>query len=280
MTSKASNGEVRLRPLPVAGLAHCVLLLPEQGDYLQSFRKAFELRLPNLDPFRPHDWAVASSPRPCSFGIMAQGAWKWHILIDPAGMSPEVEAAVLDGDLGEQVKAAIERQAVCVMVFLLEGPEEATPIDRMRALCEAAWAWLDVGAEVLIWPEGRTASLRGTLIGLRPVDLEPEHSYLFVSNGVAAHQSNRSRYWLRTWGMGQFALPDLCASVVSNKPVFEAELESLKLLFETLPPAMIREHGVLPTGGTVQVGERLWTASTAPEDAPTLASRYGLQYFE
>ena len=43
---------------------------------------------------------------------------------------------------------------------------------------------------------------------------------------------------------------------------------SLKLLFETLPPAMIRAHGLLPPGGTVQVAERVWTASTAPDGAP------------
>ena len=30
----------------------------------------------------------------------------------------------------------------------------------------------------------------------------------------------------------------------------------------------------------VQVGERVWTASTAPDGAPELASRFGLQFFE
>ncbi len=277
--SKASNGSA-LSPLPQAGLAHCVLLFPEPGDYLQVFRKAFEMRHPGLDPFDPRGWAVSQTPRPCSFGRMSRGAWKWHFLIDPEGMPPEVEAAVLEADLGERLEHIVRCQHLCVLAFLLEAPVEATPIDRMRGLCDAAWAWVDVGAEVVAFPEGRTAAHRETLLGLRPQDIEPEHSYLFCSNGLAHHQKNLSRYWLRTWGLGQFGLPDLCASRQSNQPQFKDELESLKLLFETLPPTMIRQQGILPLGGTVTVGERVWTATQPPKDAPELPSRFGLQYFE
>lgn len=256
-----------------------MLLLPEPGDYLQVFLKALELRLPGLDAFDPTGWAVMSEPRPCSYGTISRGQWKWHVLIDPGGMPDEVQRAVEAGDYGQQVEAAFERQQVCVLCFLLEHPAEATSLDSVRALCEVAWAWLDVGAEVLVWPEGRTAALRHTLLGLNPGEIEAEHSYMFISNGTDRVERTRNRYWVRTWGMGQFRLPDLCAAVHVAGAIQESELESLRLLFETLPPAMISQQGVLPPGGTVTVGERVWTASPPPPEAPALVSRYGLQYF-
>ena len=84
--------------------------------------------------------------------------------------------------------------------------------------------------------------------------------------------------------MGQFGLPDLAASLpsrVGEEDRLEADLSSLRLLFETLPPAMIREQGILPVGGTVEVGARTWTAVGEPGsvDYPFLRSRCGVQLF-
>lgn len=275
-----TNGKSRLLPLPASGIAHCVLLLPQPGDYLQSFLKALEHRLPGVDPIDPSQWAVAAEPRPVSYGIVTRGAWRWHLLIDPGGMPPEVAASVMVRDFGDKVERGVECHQVCVLAFLLDAPEEATSLDKMRALCEVAWAWFDLGAEVLAFPEGRTAATREILMGIEPQHIQAEHSYLFVSNGLDRVDKASTRHWVRTWGMAQFGLPDLCAAVDTSKPVIEEELASLRLLFETLPPTMIKDHGILPLGGEVTIGERVWTASKPPDQAPKLASRFGLCYFE
>lgn len=269
-----------LRALPKAGVAHCVMLLPEAGDYLQVFLKALEFRIPGVDPIQEDRWAVQSSPRPVSFGEITRGAWRWHLLIDPGGMPPEVASAVIESHPDEQVSRAIDGHHLAVLAFLLEAPEETTYLEKMRGLCEVAWAWMDVGAEAVFFPEGKTSHLSKTLLGLRPEDIESGHSYLFISNGVDSIDKAGARRWFRTWGMGQFGLPDLCSWVDTSKPLEESHLSNLRLLFETLPPAMIKDHGMMPLGGRIQIGETAFEAVEPPQNPPKLASRYGFSYFQ
>ncbi|MBI3926791.1 MAG: hypothetical protein HY319_14720 [Armatimonadetes bacterium] len=282
MTSKASNplergdsAQPRRQPIPAGAQIHLVALLPEPGEYLQTYVRALDHRIANLETIHPASWAAMAEPRPCTFGEFRAGQWRWHFLYDPQGMSPEVSTAARAAPLSGEVLEEVERHRACALVFLMTSPEEASPMDRMRALAEAGWAWLDVGASVLAWPEGQTIMLGKTLLGLEPQDLEPEHSWVFVSNGLAHTEADA--HWFRTVGMGQFGLPDLLARLPRD-PMGEAELESLRLLFETLPPAMIRQRGVLPPGGTVKMGSRLWTAARPPDKIPRLASRFGFQY--
>lgn len=252
-------------------------LLPERGEYLQSLVRALDHRIPGLEAIQPNSWAALARPRPCTFGEFRAGQWKWHVLFDPQGMTPEVSAAVRAGRLSGELLQELEAHQVCALVFLVDAPEEATPMDRMRALAEAGWAWLDLGASVLAWPEGRTAALGKTLLGIGPRDLEPEHSWLFVSSGLA--HSGADSHWFRTHGLGQFSLPDLVVRVPNGRMDAD-ELTSLRLLFERLPPAMIREHGVLPPGGQILIGSRVWTAAEPPdrEQVPEMASRFGFQF--
>ena len=277
--SKVSDNDT-LRPLPTSGYAHCVLLFPEAGDYLQTFLKALEFRLPGVDPIKPDRWAVQSEPRSISFGEVTRGAWKWHLVIDPGGMPEAVAEAVADCHPDEQVGRAVDGHHVCVLAFLLEAPEETNYLEKMRGLCEVAWAWMDAGAEAVFWPEGRTAHLARNLVGLAPQHLESGHSYLFVSNGVDRIDRAGSRRWLRTYGMAQFGLPDLCSWVETNQLMDESLLTNLRLLFETLPPSMIESHGILPLGGKVQVQDQTMESVAAPDFQPPMASRYGFCYFQ
>lgn len=153
--------------------------------------------------------------------------------------------------------------------------------------CQVVWGWVDAGATMLALPEAQVLLPRRLLVGIEPENLTPDHGYIFLSNGLAHIETEKGgdrKLWLRTWGMGQFALPDLAAGLPSrdgDEDRLEAELSSLRLLFETLPPAMIREQGVLPVGGTVEVGNRTWTSVGEPGgvDYPFLRSRYGVQLF-
>ena len=60
----------------------------------------------------------------------------------------------------------------------------------------------------------------------------------------------------------------------------EEELTRTRLLMETLPPEMIAVGGVLPPGGEVQVGPRVFKRVKAPEKAPQQVSRFGFMYLE
>lgn len=293
MTSPVSNGapgtaaepgpESPGLPIPPSALVHCLALLaPAEerplAETLARFLAAVEERVPGLEPVDPTKFALVDRPRPCMFAKLRAGEWLWHVLVDPAGMPDSVREAVLSGSPTPEILEAVDEHRLSVMVFLLEAPEDAMPMDRFRALARVLWAWLDSGATVVSFPEGQQVLPRRVLLGLEPEMLEAEHCYLFISNGLA--EQHKGMWWLRTWGLAQFALPDLAAGLAEGT-LDDARVESLKLLFETLPPAMIREHGVLPVGGTVEVAGRTWSAVGPPEPGTLtfMASRYGFQLF-
>lgn len=270
-------------PIPARAHVHCLALLAPDEDRplaetLARFLEAVAERVPDLEPVDPTKFALVDRPRPCMFAKLRAKEWLWHVLVDPGGMPDTVREAVLSGTPTPEILEAVDEHRLSVMVFLLEAPDDSSPMERFRALASVLWAWLDSGATVVSFPEGQQVLPRRILLSLEPEQLEPEHCYLFISNGLA-HQE-KDTFWLRTWGMAQFALPDLAAGLATGT-LDEARVESLKLLFETLPPAMIREHGVLPVGGTVEIAGRTWSAVGPPEPNTLLfmASRFGFQLF-
>ncbi len=295
MTSPASNGTPGASaeppaapvspgiPIPARAHVHCLALLaPDDerplAETLSRFLVSVGERVEGLEPVDPTQFALVDRPRPCMFAKLRAGEWAWHVLVDPGGMPDTVREAVLAGTPTPEILEAVDEHRLSVMVFLLEAPDDSTPMERFRALARVLWAWLDAGATVVAFPEGQQVLPRRLLLPLEPEQLEPEHCYLFISNGMASQE--KEMYWLRTWGMAQFALPDLAAGLAAGT-IDEARVESLKLLFETLPPAMIREHGVLPVGGTVEISTRTWTAvgPPGPGELTFMASRFGFQLF-
>lgn len=278
-----------LLPLPPRGLSHAVVLFEGMPRHLMSeLTQRLRADYPLLRPLDPSRWGAATQPRAVSFGELEAQTdehghrARWHLLIDPEGVAPEVKRAILDGPaaLDERMVGKLEESAATVLVFLLDdGWRPSHPLTRLRALCHPVWRLLEIGATGVAFPEGGTLISAETLRLLQPDDLGAGHSYLFVSSGLA-HRSD-THLWFRTYGMAQFGLPDLCHPVPLNLgDALEEELTRTRLLMEVLPPEMLEQGGVLPLGGTVVVGERVFRAVPRPEEAPELVSRHGFCYLE
>lgn len=278
-----------ITPLPAKGLAHAVVLFPTQPHELMTkLVEGLKASYPLLKPLDKARWGVTTKPRVTSFGELEAEVdslghlARWHILVDSQGVAPEVKQAIIEGAQAgdERYLAMLDEAQTAVLVFLLDdGERPSQSLTRLQALCYPVWELLLQGASVVAFPEGRTILGADTLRLISVSDLGPGHSYLFVSNGVAHREDGL--IWCRTYGMAQFGLPDLCRSVASHlEGSMDEELTQTRLIFETLPPEMIAVGGVLPIGGTVAVGERVFKAARLPENAPSMPSRYGFCYLE
>jgi hypothetical protein len=254
--------------------------------FLQNLKEDY----PNLQPLNPERWGAASEPRPISFGELLsddpddgwQRVTRWHLLLDSEGVAPEVKETIAAAPQlpDERVQQKMDEAGASILVFLVaDGADVSTPVSKMRALCRPVWQLLKLGATGVAFPEGGTVLSAETLRMLPVESLQAGHSYLFVSSGL--HQKSHGKMWFRTHGMAQFGLPDLCHGVAENlKDELEEELTRTRLLMETLPAEMVAVGGVLPVGGEVQVGPRVFKAIKPPEDRPQAVSRFGFCYIE
>ncbi len=280
--------ELPLLPLPVGGVSHAAVFfesLPKSlmTELLSRMRQDY----PDLAELDPSRWGAVAEPRPINFGEISvkgsgeQPGSRWHLLIDSQGVAPEVQQAICSGpqSFDERIATKMEEAGACVLLFLLEdGESPSTGVSKMRTLCRPIWRLLEMGALGVAFPEGGTMLSAETLRLLSPEDLTAGHSYLMVGSGLA--EKVDGVLWFRTYGMAQFGLPDLCLRV---EPSAEDDLEDAllkaRLLLETLPAEMIAQGGVLPQGGTVLVGERVFEATPPPEKLPpSLRSRFGFSH--
>lgn len=288
MTSQADD---ILLPLPKKGQSHAVVFFDQlPPSIMTSLTTGLQSDYPNLQPLNPQRWGAASVPRPISFGEMLSddpdGGWnrvtRWHLLLDSEGVAPDVKAAIDAGPQqpDERVYQKMEEAGASVLVFLLaDGSDVSTPMSKLKALCRPVWRLLELGATGVAFPEGGTMLSAETLKMLPVESLEPGHSYLFVSSGLA--EKSHGKLWFRTYGMAQFSLPDLCCGIPEDLgDELEDELTRTRLLMETLPPEMIAVGGVLPVGGPVQVGPRTFHCIRPPESCPQIVSRFGFMFLE
>ncbi|MBS2036681.1 hypothetical protein JST97_16950 [bacterium] len=284
MTNTNGVHPIHHGPVPANAALHAVSLLPDGEHRLSQYLAALPARTTGLTC---SSWTALERPRPCTWADLEGEGWSFRLVFDPQGVAPgDALEAVSAGNPSEECRLDLEEHRAACLIFLTQFPADSTPWSRFLALCRVAWGWVDAGASLLALPEARLLLPRRLLLATEPEHLTPDMGYLFLTNGLAEMEKKgeESKLWLRTWGMGQFNLPDLAASLPSRageEERLERELESLRLLFETLPPAMIREGGVLPVGGTVQVGERTWTAVGEPGSVEYafLRSRCGVQLF-
>jgi len=280
-----------LLPLPRKGVSHAVVFfdtMPESvmTTFLQRLREDY----PKLQPLNPERWGAAAEPRPISFGEVLSDdpdeGWKrvtrWHLLLDSEGVAPEVKDAIAAApqDPDERVQQKMDEAGASILVFLVaDGADVSTPVSKMKALCRPVWRLLEMGATGVAFPEGGTVLLAETLRLLPVEDLGAGHSYLFVSSGL--QEKAHKKMWFRTHGMAQFGLPDICHGVSEGLgDELEEELTRTRLVMETLPAEMLAQGGVLPLGGEVQVGPRVFKAVKKPEDGPSMVSRFGFSYLE
>jgi hypothetical protein len=160
------------KPVPDNPLNHCVLLFEQRTNALPKFLEAFADRFPGADT-APRAWTVLTEPRPCAFGPLAWQRWSWHVLIDLMGMPPQVASVLEQAEMQPRTHDAVDRHRASAMVFLTGAPENASPAEQDRALARAAWALLDAGADVLIWPRTGLAWHRDELADLAPESFDP-----------------------------------------------------------------------------------------------------------
>lgn len=160
------------KPIPDNPLNHCVLLFEDRLNILPRFLEAFADRFPDADTSSP-DWVSLLQPRACAFGPISWQRWKWHILMDMEGMPPPVASIMTQAQMNDLTRKSIERHQVCCMIFLTLAPETSQPGEQDRALARAAWAMLDAGADVLIWPRTALAWHRQELEDFSPENFDP-----------------------------------------------------------------------------------------------------------
>lgn len=286
-----SQADDILLPLPRRGVSHAVVFFESMPEsVMTTFLRDLKKDYPNVQPLNPKRWGAASEPRPISFGEVLSddpdGGWnrvtKWHMLLDSEGVAPEVKAALAEGPQvpDERVQQKMEEAGASALVFLVyDGADASTPVSKLKALCRPVWRLLHLGATGVAFPEGGTVVSAETLKMLPVEDLAAGHSYLFISSGLA--EKAHGKMWFRTHGMAQFGLPDLCHGVAEDLgDELEDELTRTRLLMETLPPAMMAQGGVLPLGGEVAVGPRVFKACKPPEKGLAMKSRFGFTYLE
>ena len=286
-----SQADEILLPLPRRGVSHAVVFFESMPEsVMTNFLQELKADYPNVQPLNPKRWGAAAEPRPISFGEVLSddpdGGWnrvtKWHMLLDSEGVAPEVKAALAEGPQSpdERIQQKFDEAGASVLVFLVyDGSDASTPVSKMKALCRPVWRLLNMGAQGVAFPEGGTLLSAETLKLLPVEELASGHSYLFLSSGLA--EKAHGKMWFRTHGMAQFGLPDLCHGIPEDLgDELEEELTRTRLLMETLPPAMLAQGGVLPIGGEVSVGPRVFRACKPPEKAPAMKSRFGFTYLE
>jgi hypothetical protein len=265
---------VMTTPIPETALLHCVALLPERVNVLQRAQKSLEANYPGIT--NDMDWTTLSTPRKSTFGPLRHGPWQWHVLIDSGGLPADIAAIVSQCHMSHEARHEVENLRISVMIFLQVAPANANHVERMKHLCQVAWACLDGGATVVAWPSGRVAWHRDKLLSLSPSELSANDIDLFVSYGIAC-SLDEQQLALRTWGMGQFGLPDLVC--ISSKE--EEDLEAADVLMMSMKTYLLDRGGPLPVGDTIELEDCLWQVvpSLKIPDRSCIASQFGVQYF-
>lgn len=260
-----------MNPIPTSFLLNCIALFPEQADYVQPFLARLAVRLPGIVTTNKN-WSAVSSPRPCLFGPLYCKGWTWQVVIDIQGLTADMRKIIDVARSEEMTTVAIRDHAMSAMSFLINAPEGATSMNKMRALCQVGWAFLDVGATAMCWPVGLSVWHRSRLIGIDPGELGAEDLHIFVSYDIA--QLENDQYWLRTWGMDQFGFPDLACTASASS----AEFDAANALLSSLPVLIVRRQNAIPLGDTVESAGRIWQVTeSGHSNRPWLQSPYGIQ---
>ena len=259
---------------------HCLLLLPASPASLDGIRGAVGRRLPGAT-FDPSRWVERSEPRQVAYGPIEHEGYELHVLLDREGMPPAVGQALSRAHLPEAGHAAAQAHEAAVLAFLVKAPPSAGPVERVRALARLAFAFLDEGASLLAFPDGRIAHVPAELAGVDPGKLTADDLGLLCSHGFGSHPDARGRAWARTFGLHQVGLPELaCQVTVEGAAADPDSAQAADALLANLPRYLLELGRPLEVGETADVGKRRWRVVATPQPPPVMPGPTGLLVLE
>jgi hypothetical protein len=148
--------------------------------------------------------------------------------------------------------------AAHAFVFLLAAPASATGLDRVRATLELGRAWAQAGATALAFPAAGVINEGQEFRTLEAATLEPDGAAGLLIAFAMMGRGSDGRTWVRTRGMSQFGLHDLCCSMPLLPQMPTGMVENAQQLFGSVVPFMIAMDRALEPRERVKVGDATW----------------------
>lgn len=262
--------------IPDTSLGHSVALFRQRENCSDQFLAALQKRCPGVE-VDDDQWTSVSTPRPVAYGPVQWNEWKWRVIMDLEGLVPEIRTMLADAARHEAVKQQVLAHQMGALVYLLEAPSDSSPLERLRMTCQLPWAYMEAGASLVGFPEGRTIWTSSHLATLQPEELDAECVHAFVSSDFSG-SAEGDRYWFRTWGMHHFGLADL-ACTVSAEEEMRYEVAAAELLMRMAPSYLVSLGSNIQSGQTLEVHDWLWRITDSAPTDPTLVSPYGIQLY-
>lgn len=269
-----------MSPLPDQPLIHAIALFSSQQDHITTFARRIQRMIPGIAP-DPAGWTAVREPRECLYGPLTGSGWKWHVLFDMGGIPDALQPAVKQCRLSDAAATALRSHQSAGLLYLLEAPANVTPFERFHDFCRLTWEWLELGATAILFPQGRKGSAASELKHMHPQDFTADDFEVCVSI-AAAGKAVGGQQWLRTYGLGQFDLPDLACQVSTEGGRFGAETAYAQALFGNLPPYFIERAAAFQPGETIELEDQVWRCEglAGASQSPELAGgKHGVQIF-
>ena len=214
----------------------------------------------------------------------------------PASLRVEVLHGRIEADFFHRL-LEFEMSAVCRAELLNHQSACQVTIDAgigfaiVRLLCRFILAARQLPLTVIAFPAGRIAWSSHEFEDCRIDKPAADITDWSVTRSILPESTSRSstgdggRATYRSWGMGLFKLPEIVCSRPSDQPDSELHKigeyeEAVEVLFDSLPPYLLRLGAPLPLGDVVELGLYDWQVTELPFSLATLHSPFGWLHVE
>jgi hypothetical protein len=242
--------------IPDKCLFHFLALAPEAAETNEFFGALLERR-PGVR-VEGEGWQLAAGKRRFAFGTISDGAWSWRVVIE---LAPIPEAAWRPGFADTKPPAHKAHS----LVFLLAAPEGASGLDRVRASLDLALAWIDAGASTIAFPSAGTVNDAKTMSAVEPERLDADHASALMVSMAMMGSGEDGRTWLRTRGLSQFGLPDLCTTLPAMPQPPAESIQRAQVLFSSVAPYMIARDRPVQPGEIIKMAGQTWKVGSEQE---------------
>ncbi len=224
----------------------------------------------------PQEWGVQKEPRSVVVTDVSGKGQKFRLIYDVQGLPTEVRELLPEGHL-------LHDHDSCIIIELRERDRSTHPLENWKSLCELLWLGLESGAKGIYFPESQMSLTPDVALSIEPWMLTPEHLSMFIRVGVAGAPETSEDFYVRTFGMSQFGLPDLIASVEKKRSDLESALLDTKRWLEAVPQTLVEHYSIVPEGEDIALADHedvAFRRQQPPSEIKGLTSPFGLHYFE